>query len=140
MKLVFLILMHRVHSQIYMKGKYKMKSLLKCLAIALVMGVLFYGFDAAAAGNDIFTRAFNTLANVFKNVRVIVYILGAFGLIGLAIAFIFGKMQFKWLALLAIGLAIVAAADMIVSYAVKGGSTDQLTGDISNADWESQLR
>ena len=115
-----------------------MKSLLKCLAVALVMGVLFYGFDAAA--QDVFGRTFKTLATVFKNVRIVVYILGAFGLIGLAVAFIFGKMQFKWLALLAIGLAIVAAADLIVSYAVKGGSTDNFTGDISNVDWQGELK
>ena len=114
-----------------------MKSLIKYLVVALVVGILFYGFDASAA--DVFERAFKTLAKVFKNVRVIVYVLGAFGLIGLALAFIFGKMPFKWLALLAVGLAIVAAADLIVSYAVKGGSTDNID-DISNQDWEGSLR
>lgn len=101
-----------------------MKSFIKFAAFALVVGVLFYGFNALAAGaggEDVFTRAFQVMARVFNNVRVIVYILGAFGLIGIAVMAILGKMQFKWLAYLAIGLAIVAAADAVVTYATKSG-------------------
>ena len=94
-----------------------MKSLLKYMAFALIAGLVFYGADAAAA-SDLFTNVFTTMGNVFKSVRIVVYIVGAFGLIGLAVAFIFGKMPFKWLAMLAIGLAIVAAADLVVNYAI----------------------
>ncbi len=112
-----------------------MKSLLKYMTFALVVGLLFWGFDAAA--DDAFTRAVNTLAKVFKNVRVIVYVIGAFGLIALAVGGIMGKIDFKKLGYLAAGLAIVAAADLIVSYAVKGGK-DGL--DEGNIDWEAQLK
>ena len=113
-----------------------MKSLLKYMTFALVVGLLFWGFDAAA--DDAFERALKTLAKVFKNVRVIVYVIGAFGLIALAVGGIMGKIDFKKLGYLAAGLAIVAAADLVVSYAVKGGQ-DGL-GDGSNLDWENQLK
>ena len=94
--------------------------LLKYLTLALVAGVLLYGTGAAATGSsDIFKTAFDVTARVFKNVRYIVYIIGGFGLIGLAVAAILGKMNFKWLVYLALGLAIVAAADMVVEYATK---------------------
>ena len=94
-----------------------MKSLIKFAAFALVAGIMLFGFDAAAAG-DLFQTAFSVVGTVFRNVRMIVYILGAFGLIGIAVMAILGKMQFKWLAYLAIGLAIVAAADLVVNYAI----------------------
>ena len=89
--------------------------LLKYMTLALVAGLLLYGTGAAA----IFEKAFEVTASVFKNVRYIVYIIGGFGLIGLAVAAILGKMQFKWLVYVALGLAIVAAADMIVQYATE---------------------
>ena len=101
-----------------------MTKLLKYMTFAVVVGILLYGFGAAAA-DDIFQKAFNVTATVFKNVRFIVYIIGGFGLIGLAVAAILGKMNFKWLVYVALGLAIVAAADLIVSYATtsKDGKT-----------------
>ena len=102
-----------------------MKSFIKLAVFALVVGLLVFGFDALAAGKDnIFGRTFDVLGNVFKNVRVIVYIVGAFGLIGIAVLAILGKMQFKWLAYLAIGLAIVAAADLVVKFATSSGKGD----------------
>ena len=100
-----------------------MKSLLKCVALTLVVGLLLYGVDALAAGNEgVFKRAANIMITTFKNVRMIVYILGAFGLIGIAIGGIFGKINFKWLAWLAVGLAIIAGADAIIRYATQDNS------------------
>ena len=102
---------------------------MKLAVFALIMGIMLFGFDALAGGSgagdsNIFTRTFTVLGNVFKNVRVIVYIIGAFGLIGIAVMAILGKMQFKWLAYLAIGLAIVAAADLVVKFATNSGKGD----------------
>ena len=108
-----------------------MTKLLKYMTLALVAGILLYGFGAAA--DDIFSQAFKVTATVFKNVRFIVYIIGGFGLIGLAVAAILGKMQFKWLVFLAMGLAIVAAADMVVSYAT---STARDKNVKVTADWK----
>jgi len=105
-----------------------MKSLMKYMAFALVMGLLFCGFDAMAdAGTDVFKTVFTTLGNVFKNVRIVVYIIGAFGLIGVAIGGIVGKINFKWLGYLAAGLAIVAVADLVVSYAI--GARDNTSAE-----------
>ena len=103
-----------------------MKTLLKYAVWALVIGLFLYGFEALAAEtaggetNSAFKRAADIMTTTFKNVRMIVYILGAFGLIGIAVGAIMGKINFKWLAVLAIGLAIVAGADAIIKYATKG--------------------
>ena len=91
--------------------------LLKYVTLALVVGLLLYGTGAAA--DDIFEKAFQVTSSVFKNVRYIVYIIGGFGLIGLSVAAMMGKMQFKWLIYVCLGLALVAAADMIVQFATQ---------------------
>ena len=115
-----------------------MKTLLKYAMWALVIGLFLYGFEALAqadvAGNSAFQRAANVMTTTFKNVRMIVYILGAFGLIGIAVGAIMGKINFKWLAVLAIGLAIVAGADAIIKYATtsserEGAKADSQYGD-----------
>jgi len=116
------------------KGEKEMKSLLKYAAFALVAGVLLLGFDALADGNGIFNHAGNLLSTTFKNVRMVVYILGAFGLIGIAVGGILGKVNFKWLAYLAIGLAIVAAADGIVRYAIQNNAASE--ADIGYSNYE----
>jgi len=121
-----------------------MKTLLKCLVLALVAGLVFYGFDAAAAGtsdNTLFRNAANVMIRTFKNVRVIVYIIGAFGLIGIAIGGIVGKINFKWLGYLAAGLAIVAVADWVISYVakVRSSGTEVSTTAIKWSDVESGM-
>ncbi|MGN0919234.1 MAG: TrbC/VirB2 family protein [Alphaproteobacteria bacterium] len=105
-----------------------MKSLLKYAAFAMMAGVLLFGFDALAQNNNAFSHAANLLQTTFKNVRMIVYIVGAFGLIAIAIGGILGKIAFSKLAYLAIGLAIVAGADAIVRYAIQNTAQDQSAG------------
>ena len=60
--------------------------------------------------------------NVFDSVKTITFILGGFGLVGIAYSAIIGKVNWKWFAGLAVGLAILAAAGSIVEYAT--GSTE----------------
>ena len=112
-----------------------MKTLLKCLGLALIAGLVFYGFDAAAADNP-FTKALNVLAVTFVNVRKIVYIIGAFGLIGVAIGGIVGKINFKWLGYLAAGLAIVAVADLFIQYVAGVGGKTGTDAGIEKANFD----
>ena len=114
------------------------------MTFALIVGLAFYGFDALAgsgtggADNKIWTNAFNTMVRVFKNVRVIVYVIGAFGLIGIAIGGIMGKINFKWLGYLAAGLAIVAVADWVINFATSAGRNTSASTDADitmDSDW-----
>ena len=59
---------------------------------------------------------------IFDNVKTITFILGGFGLVGIAFQAIIGKVKWTWFAGLAVGLGILAAAGSIVEYAT--GSTD----------------
>ena len=80
----------------------------------------------AFAQSDIVGLAQSKATNVFKAVKTIIFIVGGFGLVGIAFAAIFGKINFKWFAALAVGLAILAAAGSIVEYAT--GSSEHKSG------------
>src|SRR5574344_1494247 len=94
---------------------------LSCMV--LVLALAFVG-DASAqtSGDSLMSTAQAKARNVFKEVKTILFIIGGFGLVGLAWGAVFGKVNFKWFAALAVGLAILAAAGAIVEYAT--GSAD----------------
>ena len=85
-----------------------------CLTLILAMGVCG---DAWADGASLMTTAQTKTRNVFDSVKTITFILGGFGLVGIAYSAILGKVKWSWFAGLAVGLAILAAAGSIVEYA-----------------------
>ena len=92
---------------------------LSCLTLLIVMGMCG---DAWADGTSLMGTAQTKTRNVFDNVKTITFILGGFGLVGIAFQAIMGKVKWSWFAGLAVGLAILAAAGSIVEYAT--GSTE----------------
>ena len=92
---------------------------LSCLTLLIVMGMCG---DAWADGTSLMSMAQTKTRNVFDNVKTITFILGGFGLVGIAFQAIIGKVKWTWFAGLAVGLGILAAAGSIVEYAT--GSTD----------------
>lgn len=66
---------------------------------------------------SVFSAAREKLVELFQNAKMIVFVIGGFGLIALAFQAIFGKVKWPWFAALAFGLAVVAAAGAIVNYA-----------------------
>ncbi len=84
---------------------------------------VFFGNNSggSSSGSDVFSTAYAKAIEAFVGVKYIVFILGGFGLIGLAFFAIFGRIHWKWFAGLLVGLAAVAAAGMIVDYATGSG-------------------
>lgn len=89
------------------------------LVLLIAMGM--YG-DAWADGASIMDTATIKARNTFDYVKTITFILGGFGLVGIAFSAIMGKVKWTWFAGLAVGLGILGAAGSIVEYAT--GSTD----------------
>lgn len=87
---------------------------LSCLALVMVMAV---SGNALADGNTLMETAQTKAKSVFSSVKTIIFIVGGFGLVGLAFQAIFGKVKWPWFASLAVGLAILAAANAVVQYA-----------------------
>ena len=71
----------------------------------------------AIDGGSLMSTAQGKLRNIFSSVRTITFILGGFGLVGIAYQAIIGKVKWAWFAGLAVGLALLGAAGAIVEYA-----------------------
>ena len=84
-------------------------------------GGINFGNIGFGGGSGIFSTALNKLLNLFGNVKLILYVIAAFGLVGFAFMAIFGKVRWGWVCALAFGLAAVAAAGQIIDYVSQSG-------------------
>ena len=84
--------------------------------LVAVFALMSFAGDAAAQSSVMETAEEKALS-VFESVKAIIFVVGGFGLVGIAFGAIFGKVNWKWFAGLAVGLAILAAAGSIVHYA-----------------------
>ncbi len=97
------------------------KNIWTFMALAMVAFIAMTG-DAFAA-NGIMELVKDKLISLFLSVKSIVFILGGFGLVVVAFLAIFGKINWKWFAGLAVGLAVLAAAGAVIKYST--GDTEQ---------------
>jgi len=68
------------------------------------------------------------VANLFRSVKLIIYVLAGFGLVGIAFQAIKGRLRWGWLAGLTVGLFVLAAAGALVEYAT-GSEVSEYFGD-----------
>lgn len=109
------------------------KRILKIFGLAAVMVVAAGSAMAAEGSTTVVQAAITKAANVFQSIRTIVFVIGGFGLVGLAVQAIFGKVKWPWFGALAVGLGVLAAAGAIISYAT-GDSITSGTGDGGYSD------
>lgn len=114
-----------------------MTKFLKYLSLFAVIAVTFAATDAFAQtlgeSSDVFQTITDRMITTFKNVRAVIFVVGGFGLVGLGFAAIFGKVNWKWLAALAAGLAIVAIAGAVVDYVTQSDANQEI-GSLSSFD------
>ena len=110
--------------------RYMMLLLICTLVLCVSTGVM-------AEGEDLFNTSIAKITDAFKGSRAIAFTIGGFALIGLACAAIFGKIQWKWVGALALGLCILAAAGLVVDYIAKSdpGDGNGYTPGIANEGW-----
>ncbi len=94
-------------------------SKIKTLALSALM---FAGMVGTGNAATVFETVTDKSSKMFAATKTVVFVVGGFGLVGLAIGAIFGRVDWKKFAALAIGLAILAAAGAIVDYATDAGT------------------
>ena len=109
------------------------KRILTILGLALVFAVCTAS-DAFA--DTVVSNAVSKATHVFQSVRTIVFVVGGFGLVGLAVQAIFGKVKWAWFGALAVGLGVLAAAGALISYATGDTATDDY-GDTFSTNFEA---
>ncbi len=85
----------------------KLKSLLKSNLFLFVVTIVFFAAcpqDVFAASGSVFEKVRDKAASSLKDIKLVVYILAGFGLIGFSFMAIFNKISWKWFANIAISL------------------------------------
>lgn len=76
--------------------------------------------------------------NAFQNIKNLSFLVGGFGVIGLAVMAYFGRFQFKWMFALFGGLALLAASGSMVEYITQASAgKDQVS--ITTTDFGDTL-
>ena len=83
----------------------------------LGMTFLFTMVMLGDANASVFNTAATKLVDLFTSAKMVLFVIGGFGLIALAFQAIFGKVKWAWFAALAFGLAVIAAAAAVINYA-----------------------
>ncbi len=110
-----------------------LKKLFTLCSLALVFTLILTADSFAGGNKDLMGTATSKALNIFNHVKMIIFVVGGFGLVGIAFQAIFGKVKWTWFAGLAVGLAILAAAGAIVNYAT-GSSMNAGAADIKMSD------
>lgn len=107
----------------------KSKNQIALLAL-IVISILIFSPSAHA---EMFDSLTTKGAELFTNMRDIVYIVAGFGLIGIAVGGIFGQINWKWLVALAIGLMVLASAGALIKFIVgdDAPSVDKITDTLT---------
>ena len=112
--------------------KFLKNNMLSIISMTFLFTIVMLG----TADATVFDTAVKKLLDLFRNAKMVIFVIGGFGLIALAFQAIFGKVKWPWFAALAFGLAVVAAAAAIVQYA----SNDALTREASETNWQDSLK
>ncbi|WP_262030493.1 MULTISPECIES: TrbC/VirB2 family protein [Microvirga] len=89
------------------------------LAVTALMAV-----DSSASA-QVFGALETKGKNAFENIKNLSFLVGGFGIIGLAVMAYFGRFQFKWLFALVGGLALIAASGSMIDYVTQSGSNSE---------------
>ncbi len=114
-----------------------MKKLSSILTVALTFAFVMLATNAMAgttASSTAFDIVLEKVIAAFVDSKLVIFVIGGFGLIAVAFLAIFGKVHWKWFAGLLIGLAVVAGAGMVVDYATGDGDMQaNLSDTFSNS-------
>ncbi|MBP3346095.1 MAG: TrbC/VirB2 family protein [Alphaproteobacteria bacterium] len=95
----------------------KLKSLLKSNLFIFVVAIAFFAVcpqDAFAASGSVFEKVRDKAASSLKDIKLVVYILAGFGLIGFSFMAIFNKISWKWFANIAISLFLLSVMGLFI--------------------------
>jgi hypothetical protein len=106
-------------------------SVLQILPAVLAVTAIALVPDAAhaQANNEILNKSCSTLQTIKRWLFSIAYVLGAIGLVIIAVSAFLGRFKFAHLISLGGGLFIVATADLLILFATDG--TDSQTCNVS---------
>ena len=84
--------------------------------VYLALAMLLAAAPESYAAADAFGSVKSKMIELFNNVKMVIFVLGGFGLVGLAAGAIMGSVKWKWFGSLAVGIIILAVAGKAIDY------------------------
>lgn len=87
--------------------------------VLVMISMTIFGGDAlaqTASSTTVFSSVQSKTSDIFTNVRNILMVVGALGVLGLAASAFFGHFKWSWAVSLLGGLALIAFVSQIISY------------------------
>lgn len=113
---------------VYLKPKKSM------LVAGAVISLIFCPENAAAA---LFSQLTESGSTIFEGMKMIIYAVAGFGIVGVAIGGFFGNLNWKWLSAIIIGLLVIAMTAGILMYMTESDIKDSaisIQDSLINAD------
>ena len=113
---------------VYLKPKKSM------LVAGAAISLIFCPENAAAA---LFSQLTESGSTIFEGMKMIIYAVAGFGIVGVAIGGFFGNLNWKWLSAIIIGLLVIAMTAGILMYMTESDIKDSaisIQDSLINAD------
>jgi len=93
-----------------------------CLATIILIGAGLAAVPALAQSSSVFTDVQSKTTDIFTNIRNILMVVGAIGVLGLATMAFFGKFKWSWAVSLLGGLALISLVSQVIKYFLPNAS------------------
>jgi hypothetical protein len=107
---------------------------------AIAITAFFMPDVALAQEGGVFQTLSNKGTTTFTNLRVIMFIIAGFGIIGMAAMAFFGKFDWRWTFSMGGGLIILAAAGGLIYYATHPETGGNVSGGLSTLQGNDTLQ
>ena len=121
-----------------MTNKKFLLTAVKMIVFLGIVGIFILPLEGHA--ESVFSKALDTLYTTFANARKVVYIAAGFGLVGVAVAAISGKLPWKWLAMISVALFTLAVAEKIVMNITDVGSSSNVSSNFEVEIKDSEFK
>ena len=92
------------------------RSLTACYIILLLVAVCDPALAQSSSSTTFFTSVQSKTSDIFNNVRNILMVVGAIGVLGLSTMAFFGHFKWSWAVSLLGGLALIAFVSQLITY------------------------
>lgn len=109
----------------------KIKKVLLLSFVAFIVSSVLCAASSYAA--SLFSGLTSAGGTIFDGMQGVIYLVSGFGIFGVAIAGFFGKINYRWLSAIIIGLVVISLTAALLNYLVESPGKYNVTGSIISA-------
>lgn len=115
----------------------KIKKVLLLSVVTFIVSSVLCAASSYAATTSLFSGLTSAGGKIFDGMQGVIYLVSGFGIFGVAIAGFFGKINYRWLSAIIIGLVVISLTGALLNYLVEKdtyGDKRSIIKSVINAD------